>query len=246
MENNEIKVSRIPKPFSIESLISKQSELSSPPSPQNCSKPSPPPSLDSQLLGFNPANYHPAMLPFPLYSNWFAGYLSQQQQQQQPPSERFVSENNLPQNLPPNLVLDPTTNYLLAHHKDQLSQFLSSNTNNGGASHNNNKLSELFSDFSSNERAKLFLPNFYRDQGMGIGVTNRNNENNIERDDSCSSPDGSMCTVRCISRTPSPDESSDKHLGNFFVFSPTDFSFINLNKKKIKITEINQSITLRR
>lgn len=205
MENNELKVSRIPKPFSIESLISKQSELS-PPSPpsSNCSnKPSPPPMLESHLLGFNPANYHPAMLPFPLYSPWIAGYLSQQQHQSQhQQSERlsqFMSENNLP----PNVVLDHT-NYLLAHHKDRITQFFN-NTNNG-ASHNNNKLSELFSDFSSNERAKIFLPNnTYRTEDPP-GCKDKSNNLDIESMDSCSSD---------ISMTSSPDGSSVKHPGTF-------------------------------
>ncbi|XP_063700727.1 homeobox protein unplugged [Culicoides brevitarsis] len=180
MENQEIKVSRIPKPFSIESLISKQNDLP----PSSPEKNSPPSAMETQIttsLGGFGANYHPAMLPFPLYHPWLAGYLQQQnlpqhlQQQQQPPA-------------PP---IDPaSTNYHL-----QLSQFLTNN------SHNNNKLSELFSDFSNSERAKLFLPNYYRDQSVG----------SKSRDESCSSPeDGSM--GRCISRTPSPDETSDKHL----------------------------------
>lgn len=220
MENNELKVSRIPKPFSIESLISKQSELS-PPSPpsSNCSKPSPPPILESHLLGFNPANYHPAMLPFPLYSPWLAGYLSQQQQSQQQSDRlsQFMSDNNLPHNLPPNVVLDPT-NYLLAHHKDRLSQFL--NTNNG-ASHNNNKLSELFSDFSNNERgAKIFLPNNYLGEAdLGSKENSKSNNLDIESMDSCSSD---------ISMTSSPDGSSSiKHPGTVLFCDSTDFSFIH-------------------
>uniref|UniRef100_A0A336L5A8 Homeobox protein unplugged n=1 Tax=Culicoides sonorensis TaxID=179676 RepID=A0A336L5A8_CULSO len=221
MENNELKVSRIPKPFSIESLISKQNELSSPPSPpsSNCSSKvsTPPLSLQEPHLPgngiFNPANYHPAMLPFPLYSPWLAGYLSQQQQQhQQQQSDRlnqFILDNNLPHN---NQIpsINPT-NYLLAHHKERLSQILG-NGALGQTNNNNtkNNLSELFSDFPNNlnNGNKFFLQNNFHPNHIRTGIeqdlaSKENHRNNldIESMDSCSSD---------ISMTSSPD-GSNKH-----------------------------------
>lgn len=193
MENNEIKVSRIPKPFSIESLISKQSELSSsPPSPPLTKAPDPHLFVSSPISNFN--NHHPSgMLPFPLYSPWIASYLSQQTQQ----SQLFDKTSLMPQNLDP-------TNYLLAAHKDRLSQILNT-TNNGVlvASHhhtNNNKLSELFSDFSNNYRQQHHNNRLQTQEQSDIIKNNVE----IESMDSCSSD---------ISMTPSPDGSCNKHPG---------------------------------
>lgn len=56
----DIRLSKIPKPFSIESLISKQDT----------------PAVGTEVASL-PAGY--PVLPFPLYNPWIAGYLSQQQ-----------------------------------------------------------------------------------------------------------------------------------------------------------------------
>lgn len=120
-----IRVSRIPKPFSIESLISKHSDSrqpsNSPPSPHQQSSPP----IESGL-----GVCHPAMLPFPLYNPWIASYLSQQS------SERF---NQGPP--PPSLGLLNPTNYLLTtQNRDKLAQYF-------GAAANSEKFSEMFSDY---------------------------------------------------------------------------------------------------
>lgn len=199
---------RIPKPFSIESLISNKESDPSPPSPPCSSSPT-----AGSPLGMGIPSYHPAILPFPLYNPWIAGYLSQQTNSDR--INQFISESTMNHTTNPlQNPIDPA-NYLLAHHKEKLTQFLNANTIMNSA--NNKQIHEIFSDFSNNgyftERsAKIFTPNSYNNTPCSDDNIQYNNKEfkenrnlDIESMDSCSSD---------ISMSSSPDGScSNKNQG---------------------------------
>lgn len=140
MESNmkeAVGVSRLPKPFSIESLISKHTDKvrppsSSPPSPHQQS--SPPIDSLAAVAACHPATA--AMLPFPLYNPWIAGYLSQQQNQ-------FLNDS---QTAPPptGLSFMSPANYLLSQNRHKLAQYFGV-----PAAVNGEKLSDMFGEYQS-------------------------------------------------------------------------------------------------
>lgn len=183
-----IRVSRIPKPFSIESLISKHSDTrqtsSSPPSPNQRSSPS----IDCGLPNISAC--HPAMLPFPLYNPWIASYLSHHN------PERFNQLLHDSTQAPHStLGLMNPTNYLFAQNRDKLAQYF-------GATNNSEKLSEMFSDYPGIISDRIGIAGsvmMVGNKGFSGGGEHKENRNlDIESAESCgsdismrSSPDGS-------------------------------------------------------